>query len=210
MDAIIFDVDGTLWDSAEEVSNVWILAAKKYGAPYEHITAERLYKEFGKTEEAIATSLFPNHPVNQAVEIVQYACNLENEWLRVHKVSPYDGVPEIMKTLSSYLPLFIVSNCQAGYIEIMLETTGMSPYITDHLCPGDTGLAKAANIRAIVDKYHLNSPVYVGDTAGDLAASREAGAAFVFASYGFGSVNDYDAVIDRPLDLLKLVSDSIK
>ena len=92
----------------------------------------------------------------------------------------------------------------------MLETTGMSPYITDHLCPGDTGLAKAANIRAIVDKYHLNSPVYVGDTAGDLAASREAGAAFVFASYGFGSVNDYDAVIDRPLDLLKLVSDSIK
>ena len=28
---------------------------------------------------------------------------------------------------------FIVSNCQAGYIEVFLEDTGLAPYVKDHL-----------------------------------------------------------------------------
>ena len=95
-------------------------------------------------------------------------------------------------------------NCQGGYIEVMKETTGLTPYITDHLCPDDTGHAKASNIRAIVEKHNLKSPIYVGDTQGDLNASREAGVKFVFASYGFGQVDSYDGVIEKPEDLLTL------
>ena len=51
------------------------------------------------------------------------------------------------------------------------------------------------NIKTIVDTYHLKSAVYVGDTAGDFQATKEAGLPFIFASYGFGQVTQPDAVI---------------
>ena len=204
MDSIIFDVDGTLWDSTGEVADAWVIVAKECGAPYEHITGERLHKEFGKTMEAIGISLFPEYPAEEAVRIIRRACDIENEWLAVHHAALYDGVLNTLKTLSAKMPLFIVSNCQGGYIEVMKETTGLTPYITDHLCPDDTGHAKASNIRAIVEKHNLKSPIYVGDTQGDLNASREAGVKFVFASYGFGQVDSYDGVIEKPEDLLTL------
>ncbi len=197
MDSIIFDVDGTLWDSTGEVADAWVIAAKECGAPYEHITGERLHKEFGKTMEAIGISLFPEYPAEEAVRIIRRACDIENEWLAVHHAALYDGVLNTLKTLSAKMPLFIVSNCQGGYIEVMKETTGLTPYITDHLCPDDTGHAKASNIRAIVEKHNLKSPIYVN-------ASREAGVKFVFASYGFGQVDSYDGVIEKPEDLLTL------
>ena len=152
----------------------------------------------------IAYSLFSEYPAEDAVKIIRRACAIENEWLAVHHAVLYDGVLDTLKTLSGKMPLFIVSNCQGGYIEVMLETTGLTPYITDHLCPDDTGHAKASNIRAIVEKHNLKSPVYVGDTQGDLNASREAGVKFVFASYGFGQVDSYDGVIEKPEDLLAL------
>ena len=180
MDSIIFDVDGTLWDSTSEVADAWVIAAKECGAPYEH------------------------YPPEEAVRIIHRACAIENEWLAVHHAALYDGVLDTLKTLSEKMPLFIVSNCQGGYIEVMKETTGLTPYITDHLCPDDTGHAKASNIRAIVEKHNLKSPIYVGDTQGDLNASREAGVKFVFASYGFGQVDSYDGVIEKPEDLLTL------
>ena len=77
MDSIIFDVDGTLWDSTNEVADAWIIAAKEFGAPYEHITGERLHKEFGKTMDDIAYSLFSEYPPEEAV----------NGWLSITLLS---------------------------------------------------------------------------------------------------------------------------
>ena len=111
---------------------------------------------------------------------------------------------ETLKELNKRYPLFVVSNCQAGYIELVFEKTGLGKYFTGHLCPGDSGEAKAANIRSIAKKYQLKAPVYVGDTFGDYQACQEAGVPFVFASYGFGQVDTPDYVIEKPADLLKL------
>ena len=85
---------------------------------------------------------------------------------------------------------------------MLLQTTGLTPYVKDHLCPGDTSEAKAANIRSIVGKYHLKSAVYIGDTMGDYLATKEAGLPFLFASYGFGNVPEPDGIIEKPEDLL--------
>ena len=62
----------------------------------------------------------------------------------------YEGLEQMLRILSSHYPLFIVSNCEAGYIELFLECTGFSKYFRGHLCPGDTGNAKAENISQIV------------------------------------------------------------
>ena len=74
------------------------------------------------------------------------------------------GLKIPLRELSKRYPLFVVSNCQAGYIELVFEKTGLGKYFTGHLLPGDTGEAKAANIQTIAKKYELKAPVYVGDT----------------------------------------------
>ncbi len=204
MRSYLFDVDGTIWDSTDAVAVSWQEATKKYGVPYEHITGERLRNEFGKLLAEIGRSLFPELPESLVDQITHDCCVEENEYLRTHGPKPYDGIRELFETLSASHELFIVSNCQAGYIEVMLERTGLSPFVRDHLCPGDTGKAKCDNIKEIIRRYQLEDPVYVGDTMGDYQAAKDAGIPFIFADYGFGNVPNPDAVIHQPLDLLTL------
>jgi phosphoglycolate phosphatase len=98
--------------------------------------------------------------------------------------------------------LFIVSNCQCGYIECFLGANGGAPFITDHLCADDTKREKAENIRILVERYGLKSPVLVGDTTSDSIAAEKAGIPFIYAKYGFGEqfgrgrVKDYRFFID--------------
>ena len=205
MDSIIFDVDGTLWDSTREVAASWQVVCREKGYPYAHLTPERLGAEFGKLLHDIGRAVFPDLPEEEMIALTDACCDYENEYLTEKGPDPYPGVEQIFRTLYAKMPLFIVSNCQAGYIEAFLTRTGLSAYITDHLCPGDTGCAKAANIRAIIDKHHLKSPVYVGDTAGDAQAAAEAGVPIIYASYGFGHIDSPAAVITCPLDLLNII-----
>jgi phosphoglycolate phosphatase len=98
--------------------------------------------------------------------------------------------------LAARYPLFIVSNCQAGYIEIFMASTGFAPLFRDHECWGNTGRPKADNLRALIARNGLRAPLFVGDTSGDEAAAAANGVPFVFASYGFGECGEPTAVVD--------------
>ncbi len=204
MDSIIFDVDGTLWDSTSVVAESWNEYLREKEGMDITITAKRLMSLFGQLLNDIAKALFPELPEEEQVRIINGCCQAEHEALAIRGAELYPHLEETLKALSDRYPLFIVSNCEAGYIEIFLEYTGFGHYFAGHLCPGDTGMAKAENISLISEKYHLQSPVYVGDTMGDYQACRKAGVPFIFASYGFGDVPAPDAVIKSPLDLVSL------
>lgn len=204
MDSIIFDVDGTLWNSTEIVADSW----SRYLREKEHmnmeITAERLMSLFGQLLPDIARALFPELPESEQLRIIDGCCQAEHDALTAQCAPLYEGLEDTLKALSEVYPLFIVSNCQAGYIEVFLKATGFGKYFRGHLCPGDTGMAKAENIIKISRDHHLTDPVYVGDTLGDYRACQKAGVPFIFAAYGFGEVSDPYAVIKKPADLLPL------
>ena len=208
MDATIFDVDGTLWDSTPQVAIAWQMIAKNCKVPYEHITPERLHREFGKMMKDIAYSIFPDLSKEDALGVLKECMDYEVAYLLSHPPLPYDGVEQVFKYFNRKMPLFIVSNCQAGYIETFLETSDLSEYITCHLCPDDTGLNKAGNIKKIVDDFDLHSAVYVGDTMGDYNSANEAGIDFIFAKYGFGDVPDAPETIYKPRDLIRIYEET--
>ncbi|MCI5649340.1 MAG: HAD family hydrolase [Fusicatenibacter sp.] len=203
-DGIIFDVDGTLWDSTEIVAKAWnrIIAAETSLSP--NLTGDRLKGLFGRILPDIAAILFSGYEKKRQLELIDHCCQEEHRALLDTPAEVYPGLAETLLCLSVHYPLFIVSNCQAGYIEVFLQGTGLGCYFTDHLCPGDTGRAKAANILEIVQKHHLRFPVYVGDTDGDHQACLEAGVPFVHAAYGFGKTENPNYVIQKPKDLLDL------
>lgn len=205
MDAVIFDVDGTLWDSRREVADAWRLVTSVHHLPYTHITPERLKEEFGKPMIEIARSLFPDLSENELLPLCKELCDFEVEYLKTHFPNVYTGVRELFLALTERnIPLFIVSNCQAGYIEDLLMTNNLEDFVKDHLCPDDTGLDKAGNIKEIIRRHSLTDPVYVGDTMGDYTAAAAAGCPFIYASYGFGEVPEGTPAIAAPLDLLNV------
>ena len=201
---IIFDVDGTLWDSATQVAQSWQVAAEKLLNRPRPITPDMISRNMGKNMKDFGDALFPDLPVEKRVEVMAACMNYENQYLLDHPGTLYPNVREVLSELSKKYELFIVSNCQAGYIEVFLETSGLGSYFEGHLCPGDTGNAKADNICKIIQEYHLKAPVYVGDTLGDFNATKTAGIPFVFASYGFGQVPSPDYTIHCPGDLLNI------
>ena len=123
------------------------------------------------------------------MKIMNERYKLEYEYLSEHGATLYNKLEDTLERLSKKYKLFIVSNCQDGYIESFFKSHKLEKYFIDYECPGRTGLAKAENIKLIVERNNLKNPVYVGDTQGDAKAAKDANIPFIYANYGFGDVN---------------------
>ena len=204
MKGIIFDVDGTLWDSVEVVAESWNLAIKENSDLEPNLNREILQGLFGKTMDEIAAGVFPDLDPDSRRKLMDICFDYENRYLETHPGVYYEGVMDTLKELALEYPLFIVSNCQKGYIEVLMRSCNLEEYITDIECYGNTGLSKADNISMVIQRNHLDQSFYVGDTAMDAEAAADAGIPFVHAAYGFGQVNGAEAVIREFGELLQL------
>lgn len=205
MNNIIFDVDGTLWDTTEVVARAWNEAIRVTGGTSAVVTAAKLKQVFGRPMNVIADILFADADEQQRAILLDACCHYEHEALeRCTDNLLYPGVVETIQELSKQTPLFIVSNCQSGYIELFMRKAGVERYITDIECFGNTGLSKGENIKLIMQRNKLKEAVYVGDTQGDYDATVAAGIPFIYARYGFGQPERYDHAIDQLPDLLNM------
>ena len=201
MDGIIFDVDGTLWDSTDNVAISWNNAITENSDLVANITGDDLKKLFGKTMDEILLALFPDLSKEEQKRLGELCFEYENNYLADNPGDLYPGIEETFKTLSEKTDLYIVSNCQCGYIEVFLKVTGLQKYVKDHLCFGDTNLPKHETIRTLMKKHNLTDVVYVGDTQGDFDACMNAEVPFIFAEYGFGNAPEAVSRITALTDL---------
>lgn len=205
MENIIFDVDGTLWDSTEVVAQAWNKAIAEVGGTKAVVNAAILKREFGKTMKVIADNLFPDADEATKALLMKKCCVYEHEALEENEETLlYPAVVETIKELAQRHRLFIVSNCQTGYIELFMKKAGVEAYIEDWECFGDTGKVKGENIRLLMERNKLAGAVYVGDTQGDYEATQLARIPFIFAQYGFGSVENPAQAIECFEELLPL------
>lgn len=195
MTGIIFDLDGTLWDSTDEVAIAWNQAIKEHSEIEHTLTGDELKREFGKPLNEILDDLFPGLSSSEKEELAECLYQTENERVERAPCILYDKMPETIRKLSEDYALFIVSNCQKGYIEAFLKNTGLGDYFKDFTCPGDTGKLKGENIRIIMERNEIHNAVYVGDTQGDADACQKADIPMIYAAYGFGDVEgDYKTI----------------
>lgn len=205
-DSIIFDLDGTLWDSTANVALAWQHALNQVDYLNEDMTVDRVRSITGMTYDAIFDKLFPTLDAGQRKEVQSLCAVSELEILHTKGGELYPQLEETLKYLGANYKLYIVSNCQRGYIEVFLDLNDMHPYFLAHQCFGTKGNPKADNIKDIVNDHDLKAPVYVGDTMGDYSSATKAGVPFIFASYGFGVVPDgMVATVDSFSELMELL-----
>ena len=190
MNYVLFDIDGTLWDAVPQMHASWnaVLESRPESAG-RTLSLQEVYSLMGHTGEEIAAYTLPRLPEELRMDIMSEAFAREHEDLKTIPGTFYPGVGETMRQLSAAgYGIGIISNCQDGYIGIMLSHGGFRDFVIDSECSGRTGLPKGDNIRLLLKRNHVpaDDAVYVGDTSMDEAASR---------SYGFGKASCPDAVI---------------
>ena len=204
-ESLIFDIDGTLWDSRALVAEGYNLQLKDEGLEHLFVNAQQLKALFGKVMTEIADVLFAEIPLPERYALMERCMARENRYLQENPCAiGYPGVKETLTRLAENHRLFIVSNSQRGYPELCIRKLGLGSCITACLCFGDTGTSKGKTIRTLMQRHNIRSCVYIGDTQGDYEATLEAGIPFIWASYGFGIPAGYGAKIDRISDLLTL------
>ena len=202
-DSIIFDMDGTIWNTEKEVCEAWNKVLADAGHP-KRITGSELAGYMGLPMTEIATRMFDTDDYDSVAELFERCMQYENEYIAEHGAILYPDLINTLETLCTKIPLFIVSNCQSGYIEAFFKAYGTEKYFKDYLCFGDTKELKDQNIKLLVRRNSLKSPVYIGDTKGDCESAKAAGVDFVWASYGFGHADEYAARVDKFADILSI------
>ena len=204
-ESLIFDIDGTLWDSRALVAEGYNIQLKAEGLDHLCVTAEDLKPLFGKVMTEIADAMLASVPESERYDLMDRCMKTENDYLFENECNiGYPKIKETMAELSRNHRLFIVSNAQCGYPELCIDKLGLNEYIQGHMCFGDTGTSKGKTIRTLMAKHGIENCIYIGDTQGDYEATVEADIPFLWCTYGFGTPEGYEMKIDAFEDLLKL------
>jgi phosphoglycolate phosphatase len=206
-DALIFDLDGTLWDAAEPTVRGWNTALEELGAQT-RVTVEGIRSVAGTPFVGCVEILVPE--LCPPLEATLHALDTREKTAIIESGGTlFPGVESGLRELAAGYPLYLVSNCQDWYLELFFDTSGLRECFAGGDCNGLSGLSKADMLRRLAKARGVENAVYVGDTQGDHDSTREAGMLFAFASYGFGLVSEpvlafesFDAVVRHYLGML--------
>ncbi len=206
---LLFDLDGTLWDSSQEVADSWNVILREQLPEIKTLTKEDIMSVMGKTMEEIAQTVLAGYQGENARQVFKNCEIYENEYLTEHGAVLFPNVRETLEHLrESGYDMAVVSNCQSGYINAFYTSMKMSDLFCDMEEWGNTGKTKAENIRLVMERNHYSKAVYIGDTVKDEKAAKDAQIPFIHAAYGFGTAEAADAVI-HSIDELETVIEGI-
>ena len=199
---LLFDLDGTLWDSAPAVAEAWNKIFQQEELSLPPLTVDDIHGVMGMTMQEIRDAIYPEYRIPNREAIFRKCCTYEVEYLYTHCGTLYPGFFPVLKQLKAAgYDLAVVSNCQLGYIDAFLSSSGVADLFIDYEEWERTGLAKGENIRLVMARNGYSKGIYIGDTKKDREAALLAGIPFIHAAYGFGTVPEADAVIGSLAEL---------
>ena len=88
---LLFDMDGTLWDSSAYVAAAWNEKIKELGYDLKEITKQDIMGIMGLTMNKIADILLADVPKEERYDLLDKCGGNENDYLRKHGANAYYG-----------------------------------------------------------------------------------------------------------------------
>lgn len=191
VDALIFDMDGTLWDGVDCYAggfNDYFKANKIE----RFFTREDIKGYMGWEEDVYLETTLPEYSYDDRKKFYKQVVDFQYKRIESGGGFLYDHVKQGLQKLSEKYKLFIVSNCSEYTIDYFVKRADIEELIVDSMAHGQNYKAKHENIQLLIDRHGLKNPYYVGDTDSDGKQSRLVPLPYVFVDYGFGTTEDYD------------------
>jgi phosphoglycolate phosphatase len=210
--AVIFDLDGTLADTIEDIAAAINGSLARRGLPLHSIPALKLM--VGKGFRHLVTVALPEGSRDEAfVEEIRAEASAYYEAHALDITRPYPGIPELLAELARRgLPRAILSNKPHDLVLRVVE--GLFPGQGFAVVRGEVeGFPRKPDPASALDiaaRLGLapGAIAYVGDSNVDMLTARNAGMVGIGAAWGFRGRGELeaagaDAVIEEPLDLLR-------
>lgn len=193
---VLFDLDGTLWNASAPIAESWNIVIERETGRKGWLTSADIEPVQGRTMDEIADILFGDFPEDERYSLARKCEVFENEYIEKTGATLFEGVEETLAKLKDMgVKMAVVSNCQEGYIKAFLDSMDMWKYFVDYEEWGRTMLLKADNIKLVMERNGASKGIYVGDIQKDSDAAHKAGIDCIYASYGFGEINDAVATL---------------
>ncbi len=204
IEMILFDMDGTLWNTINTTFKASQIISDKY-EDVKDISKETVVKSMGLGFSDVAKNYMPYLEKNKRESILKEIMAKNLEIIKNEGADIYPFVYEGIKKLSKKYRLGIITNNFTEYAELFVDTFGLKSYFTDYLGASTLGKTKAEAITTILRKYNVSKVIYVGDTKGDMESSKDAGVIFVHAKYGFDKALNSNYQIDSFKELFDVI-----
>ena len=201
---IIFDLDGTLWNT-ERLTFEASKEIAKINEEVKDFKIDTIKQGMGLSYDENVKLYFPYLDYDKGKKYLNQITKKTRELIEINDVDFYDNLNDTIKTLSKNHKLGLVTNNKDSYCELFLKKSNLSNYFTDYIGAGDYQISKAEALRRLADRNGFNNFVYVGDILLDKIATEEAGGIFIHAKYGFQPYIDCKYAINDLKELNKLI-----
>ncbi len=196
---IIFDLDGTLVDSLDDLTeSVNQMRAAFAAEPLLRSQVQTMVGQGARTLVERALVGLSAAETDRALAIFL----VHNEaHLAVH-TTPYPGIPALLEALQSAgVLLVVVSNKYAGLCRQLLQTLGLADYFAAIYGADSFAERKPSPLPflEVMRQFKAAAPdtLVIGDSSNDVLAARAAGLAVIGCAYGYGTEEELDVATFR-------------
>ena len=208
---ILFDLDGTLLNTLEDLLDATNYALELCGYPRRTLSELRRFVGNG-AENQIRMSL----PEGASPEEVQRVLKIYKPYYTEHcqvKTRPYDGILEALAVLKEKYPIAVVSNKPDAAVKALCA----------ELFPGIFALGEAPDcphkpapdmVFKACRAIGADTCVYVGDSEVDVRTAKNAGVPCLSVLWGFRDREEIEAAggehfCEKPIDLIEKIEEII-
>ena len=184
---IVFDLDGTLIDSARDLAESIGELLESYGvAP---LPIDEVVTMVGEGAPMLVRRALARAGVDPPLdEALARYMQIYDRRLMDHTV-PYDGIPETLSVVLRRGPLAVLTNKPLGPSVGILEALGLRGFFS-RVIGGDSEYGRKPDPKGLLSLQTLapgDQIVMVGDSPADWKVADAAKVPFVFARFGFGA-----------------------
>ena len=205
MDAVIFDLDGTLLDSKKTILRCLNTALVEFGrSPFED---EELHSMIGMNLNQILARKGANQPI-----IAKRYTQIQLDTF-MDDMTWYNGVPELLANLQESGYILGAATMRRGRIaREVLKGLGLSHYFEVIVGADDAPEPKPSGAHILTTceslKVKPDNAIMVGDSKYDILSAKEAGCLAIGVSWGMGSIKEMeDAGADHIIHEMSALSD---